>query len=579
MGMKILFVTATRIGDAVLSSGVLAHLIERHPEARITIVCGPDAAPLFTEVPNCQHLVRLRKQRFALHWAKLWLACVVESWDLVVDLRRTALSWFLPCKKRLIPGRNQPGVHRVRHLADSFALEAPPPPRVWTSPEHREAATRLVPEGAPVLAIAPTANWPGKVWPAEGFVELIRRFTVDGGILPNARVAIFSAPAEREAALEVLESVPAERRIDIAGTVDLLTAYACLERCALFVGNDSALMHLAAASGIPTLGLFGPSKPEHYAPWGPHTAFVRTVETYDDFFGDPDFDHRTTGSVMGGLSVEAAESAARALWQARDREGRIVRPTLSALVVAHNEELQLADCLESLRFADEIVVALDRCTDKSKSIAERCGAKIVEGAWTHEGPRRSAGIAACTGDWIFEVDADERVSPELAAEIRAALPGVAAGYFQVPVDNYVGDHLVRHGWGATWGVSSKPALFARGCKQWGEGILHASITLNGPRRWLKSRLTHFVDDDISDMFRRFERYTYLRAQDLRELNRKESLARNVRRVFTRFYKCYVSRKGYREGYYGLLIALFAGLYPLLSFLRARIEDEGGDDSR
>lgn len=314
--MKILFITATRIGDAVLSSGVLAHLIERHPEARITIVCGPEAAPLFSAVPNCQHLVPLRKQPYALHWLKLWLTCVVESWDLVVDLRRTALSWFLLCKRRLIPGRNRPGVHRVRQLADAFALEAPPPPRVWTSPEQRDAAARLVPGGAPVLAIAPTANWPGKVWPAEGFVELIRRLTLDGGILPDARVAIFSAPAEREAALEVLESVPAGRRIDLAGGVDLLTAYACLERCACFVGNDSALMHLAAASGIPTLGLFGPSKPEHYAPWGPRTAYVRTRKDYDELVGGPGYDHRATGTLMESLLVDDVVDSADELWRA-----------------------------------------------------------------------------------------------------------------------------------------------------------------------------------------------------------------------------------------------------------------------
>ena len=315
-GMKILFITATRIGDAVLSSGVLAHLIERHPEAGITIVCGPDAAPLFTAVPNCRHLVRLRKQRLALHWLKLWLACAVESWDLVVDLRRTAIAWFLLCKRRIVPGRNRPGVHRVQQLADAFGLEAPPPPRVWAAPEHVEAAARLVPEGGPVLAIAPTANWPGKVWPADGFIELIRRLTGEDGILPDARVAIFSAPAEREAALEVLESVPAARRIDLAGGVDLLTAYACLERCAYFAGNDSALMHRAAAAGIPTLGLFGPSKPEHYAPWGPRAAYVRTRKDYDELVGGPGYDHRTTGSLMESLLVDDVVDAARELWRA-----------------------------------------------------------------------------------------------------------------------------------------------------------------------------------------------------------------------------------------------------------------------
>src|SRR3546814_2930804 len=93
-------------------------------------------------------------------------------------------------------------------------------------------------------------------------------------------------------------------------------------------------------------------------------------------------------------------------------------PRLSALVVAHNEEAQLADCLGSLAFADERVVVLDRCTDNSKRVALEHGARILEGGWELEGPRRNAGIDACTGDWILEVDADERVTAALASEIR-----------------------------------------------------------------------------------------------------------------------------------------------------------------
>ena len=102
------------------------------------------------------------------------------------------------------------------------------------------------------------------------------------------------------------------------------------------------------------------------------------------------------------------------------------RPMLSALVVARNEERQLAACLETLRFADEIVVALDRSTDRSAEIARNFGARVVEGEWPLEGERRSAGVKACRGDWIIEVDADERVTPGLAEEVRrviAATPG------------------------------------------------------------------------------------------------------------------------------------------------------------
>ena len=88
-------------------------------------------------------------------------------------------------------------------------------------------------------------------------------------------------------------------------------------------------------------------------------------------------------------------------------------PVLSVLVVAHDEAAQLADCLETLDFADELVVVLDKCSDGSKAIAESFAARLVEGAWEIEGERRNIGIEACRGSWILEVDADERANAAL----------------------------------------------------------------------------------------------------------------------------------------------------------------------
>lgn len=246
---------------------------------------------------------------------------------------------------------------------------------------------------------------------------------------------------------------------------------------------------------------------------------------------------------------------------------------LSALVMAHNEEAQLADCLDTLGFADEIVVVLDKCTDRSKEIAARYTDHRIKGAWAIEGERRNTGIAACRGAWIVEVDADERVPAALAAEIRAIAETDHAGYFLIPFDNYIGDRRVRYGWGASWGVSAAPRLFRQGCKQWGNQRIHPSLTLRGPEGRLENRMIHYVDRDISDMIRRLDRYTTAKAADLRASGDIGTFAGNIRRIFSRFYKCYVGRKGYREGAYGFLIALFAALYPILSYLKARLEDE------
>ncbi|HEY1258889.1 MAG TPA: glycosyltransferase family 9 protein [Stellaceae bacterium] len=307
--MRILFVTATRIGDAVLSTGLLSHLIERHPEGRLTIAAGPVAAPLFEAVPGLERIIVMDKRPWSLHWLPLYCRTAGRHWDIAVDLRGSALVWLLRAGERRVMGKGDSREHRVRQLGRLFGLDLSPAPVLWTLPRHERMAAGLVPPGGPVLAIGPAANWRGKEWRAERFAELAKRLTAPGGPLPGARVAIMAAGHERAQAEPVLAAIPRDRCIDLVGRVDLLTAAAVMRRCALFIGNDTGLMHIAAAAGAPTLGLFGPSPVDQYAPWGPRTAFVRSTDTPEMMFG-PGFDHRTTDTLMDGLSVDAVEAAA-----------------------------------------------------------------------------------------------------------------------------------------------------------------------------------------------------------------------------------------------------------------------------
>ncbi|MBI4183284.1 MAG: glycosyltransferase family 9 protein [Proteobacteria bacterium] len=311
--MRLLFVTSTRVGDAVLSTGILGHLLAEHPDARVSVACGPAAAALFAALPGLERVIVVEKRPLAGHWLRLWLACAPRLWDLVVDLRASALAYLVPARSRRVFRRAPPGVHRVRALAALLGLDADPPaPRVWLNGAHRAQAARLIPGDGPVIALGPTANWPAKVWPAERFADLFRRLSAAGGPVPGARAAVFGAPGEEWMAAPLVQALDPARRIDLVGRLDLLAAAACLARAALFVGNDSGLMHLAAATGAPTLGLFGPSRPEEYAPWGPRAAWVRTEASFEDLTG-PGFDHRRTDSLMRSLGIETVEAAARAL--------------------------------------------------------------------------------------------------------------------------------------------------------------------------------------------------------------------------------------------------------------------------
>ncbi len=309
--MKILFVTATRIGDAVLSTGLLAYLIGRYPGASLTVAAGPLAAPLFEAVPGLQRLIVVDKKKYALHWAKLYLSVAASRWDLAVDLRGSALAFFLWAGERRVIAKGNPDEHRVKQLARLFDLDPPPAPRLWFAPKHIDDASKLVPPGERFLAIGPAANWRGKEWRAERFAELARRLTSAPGPLPGARVAVLAAAHERKQAQPVIDALPGQA-IDLVGRVDLLTAGAVLKRAALFAGNDTGLMHIAAASGAPTLGLFGPSRVSEYAPWGQRAEVVATATPYLELF-QPGWDRLTTDSMMDSLSVEAAEQGARRL--------------------------------------------------------------------------------------------------------------------------------------------------------------------------------------------------------------------------------------------------------------------------
>lgn len=313
--MKILFITSNRIGDAVLSTGLLNHLLRQHPDARITIACGPAPAPLFAETPNLDRVLVLEKQARAKHWRGLWRKVVRARWDVVVDLRSSAISCFLWAKKRHVFRSSGEPVHQVVQLSRLFDLPEPAAPGLWLGQQQLAAAKRAIPPGPPVLAIGPAANWPGKAWPSSRFAELVLRLITPGAVLEDARVALFGAESERNAARTLLERIPRDRRIDLVGRLDILTAAAALQECAFYIGNDSGLMHIAAATYTPTLGLFGPSREEVYAPWGQHCASVRTKLSYDELAAMPQFHPARRESMMASLAVEAVEAAAIDLWR------------------------------------------------------------------------------------------------------------------------------------------------------------------------------------------------------------------------------------------------------------------------
>ena len=270
--MRILFVSSNRIGDAVITTGVLDHLIRRHPDCHITIACGPAAEGVFSRMPNRERTIVFAKQPRDVHWLKLWRQVAFTRWDLVVDMRGSLLAYLVPAARRAVR-RRSPG-RMFEQYAAMLGIAPAPLPVVWTDNADRARAAALLPAGRPIVGFGPTANWAPKIWPAERFAALFQKLTDDN--LPGAVPAIFAGPgeAERDLAAPLFRALPGA--VDLCGRLTLPEAAACIQRCAVYVGNDSGLMHLAAASGTPTVGLCGTTidRAEEMAPVGLHAVWA-----------------------------------------------------------------------------------------------------------------------------------------------------------------------------------------------------------------------------------------------------------------------------------------------------------------
>ena len=189
---SILFITATRIGDAVLSSGLIKRLKDEIPHARFTIAAGPLAAPLFRDTPGLDDLITMPKAKSGMHWFKLWGQVRKRRWGLVVDMRGSGIARTIRARRRAIR-RSLPAslgpLHKVLEAARVLKIEDDPaPPFLFTSLETEAQADLLIGSGGPILALAPAANWVGKTWPAERFAVLAAELLGPRGPMPGRPV-------------------------------------------------------------------------------------------------------------------------------------------------------------------------------------------------------------------------------------------------------------------------------------------------------------------------------------------------------------------------------------------------------
>jgi glycosyltransferase involved in cell wall biosynthesis len=226
---------------------------------------------------------------------------------------------------------------------------------------------------------------------------------------------------------------------------------------------------------------------------------------------------------------------------------------LSVIVITRNEAARLQACLESVAFADEVVVVDSGSTDDTLAIAESMGARIVQTPdWPGFGPQKNRALDLATGHWILSIDADERVTPRLRAEIESAIAeGGFAAYSMGRYSSYCGQYMNHSGWYPDRVVR----LARRRCARFSDALVHESLRVQGSVGRLEGELLHESYADLDTVLDKINRYSGAGARELHNHGVKGTLAKALGHGLWAFVRTYVIKRGFLDGRLGLVLAI------------------------
>ena len=258
----ILLLALCEPAKALSLSGVIARLKQEIPHARITLATTRESAALFQDDDLIDEIQAFDGALFKLKSLHGLSELSRRKWGLCVDIGPTLISRMMKAKTRFTLNPNDSaGV--LEQIATKLKLDPLEiTPRLRVSPRREAHVRSLIDNGretAPLIVMAPGAEWLGQRWPTERFAVLATRLMREEGPFANHRLLIIGAEAERDTLQALRLATPRAQVMEVGGEVTVLNAYAAMRQAVLFVGNDGLWLHVAAAAGIPTFGLFGPS--------------------------------------------------------------------------------------------------------------------------------------------------------------------------------------------------------------------------------------------------------------------------------------------------------------------------------
>ncbi|MFM0178080.1 glycosyltransferase family 2 protein [Paraburkholderia aspalathi] len=239
--------------------------------------------------------------------------------------------------------------------------------------------------------------------------------------------------------------------------------------------------------------------------------------------------------------------------------------TLGVAIITKNAAARLAECLQAVAFADQIVVIDGGSTDGTAEIARAHGARVLEQTdWPGFGPQKNRAVDALTTSWILSIDADEIVTPELAAAIRAALAAPTADVYAVDrLSSFCGHWIHHSGWYPDW----IPRLFKRGAARFSGDLVHERLVFDTPSQRLTGKLMHHSYEDFEGVLRKLDAYSTAGAQQRHAAGQRGSFGKALGRGAWAFVRTYVLRRGFLDGRAGFMIAVFNAETVYYRFLK------------